>query len=78
MSQFEKDTDDIIECVMSALREHESSLMWAVTYKCRSTFYLDPRVSGITSADHARRIAAGVMGVSDPDNVHAYLIDIRN
>lgn len=53
-------------------------LMWAVTYKCRPTFYLDPHVSGITSADHARRIAADVMGVSDPDNVSAHRIDIRN
>lgn len=52
--------------------------MWAVTYKQRPTFYLDPHVSGIVSADHARRIAADVMGVSDPDNVHAYLINIRN
>lgn len=42
-------------------------MLYSVTYGVRPTFYLDPNVQGIVSLDHARRVAASVLGVSASD-----------
>jgi len=36
--------------------------MWAITYRQSPIFYLHPDMSGIVSEDHARRIAAKILG----------------
>ena len=42
--------------------------LYACQYQGRPTFYLHSSVQGIVSTEHARRIAADVLGIDDPND----------